>query len=410
MPRTLWADTTSQQAALQAQLNQINIEIQQNQLQLATQQKQRASLERDEAILNSQIKSAQLDIRARSLSIQQIKSDVVSKQQGIASLDTKVAQGEESIAHMMRAANEMDDNFMIELVLGNSLQDFFRDLDDFDAIQKSLAVAFTAFANEKSDLSARKVALEEKQQEQGDLLQVQVAQQASLKDTQAQKQQLITETKGQEALYQKVINAKRQSAADIEAQLFALRDSSKSVSFGSMYSYAKEASARTGVRPALILGILSEESNLGQNVGKCTYQGAMSPTRDIPDYLELMQELGMAPDSQKVSCAQSYGAYGGAMGPAQFIPSTWVTYQSRIAKLSGQNPPNPWDPRTATFATAILMMDNGAAAGTADAERLAALRYLAGWKNASKPAYAFYGNAVMSLAAKFESQIAILGN
>jgi len=98
------------------------------------------------------------------------------------------------------------------------------------------------------------------------------------------------------------------------------------------------------------------------------------------------------------------------MGPAQFIPSTWKQYADRIAQVTGQTPANPWDPRTATFAAAILMDDNGASAQTPAAERLAALRYLAGWKNASKSAYAFYGNEVMSLAAKFQQQIDILGS
>jgi hypothetical protein len=51
------------------------------------------------------------------------------------------------------------------------------------------------------------------------------------------------------------------------------------------------------------------------------------------------------------------------------------------------------------------MKDNGADAQTPAAERLAALRYLAGWKNASKSAYAFYGNDVMALAAKYQGQI-----
>ena len=97
------------------------------------------------------------------------------------------------------------------------------------------------------------------------------------------------------------------------------------------------------------------------------------------------------------------------MGPAQFIPSTWKLYQDRITQATGQTPPNPWDPRTATFAAGILMMDNGADAQTPYAEKLAALRYLAGWKNATKSAYAFYGNDVMELATQFQSQIDILG-
>src|ERR1700722_14844449 len=92
------------------------------------------------------------------------------------------------------------------------------------------------------------------------------------------------------------------------------------------------------------------------------------------------------------------------MGPAQFIPSTWVLYQSRIAQASGQNPPNPWDPRTATFATALYMSDLGADADTAAAEREAALKYLAGsdWQNA---AYAFYGEAVMNYTQQYQAQI-----
>lgn len=409
MPHGLFADTASQQAQLQAQLNQINIEIQQNQLQLSAQQKQRASLERDVSILNSQIQNAQLQIKARALTIAQIKDGISAKQQGINSLDIKVVQGEQSIAQMIRAANQIDNNFTIELVLGNSLTQFFRDLDDFDTIQRSLHNAFTAFAAQRSDLTARKAALEDQQQEQSDLLQLQVVQQGSMKTIEKQKKDLVTAAKGQEANYQKVINTKRQTAAQIEAQLFALRDTTaKNVSFGDMYAYAKEASAKTGVRPAIILGILAEESNLGQNVGTGNWKVDMNPTRDAPVFLQICSQLGLNPDSMPVSKKPWYG-WGGAMGPAQFIPSTWVQYADRIAAITGQNPPNPWNPRTAAFATALLMKDNGADARTPEAERLAALRYLAGWKNASKSAYAFYGDDVMSLAAKFQSQIDVLG-
>jgi membrane-bound lytic murein transglycosylase B len=96
------------------------------------------------------------------------------------------------------------------------------------------------------------------------------------------------------------------------------------------------------------------------------------------------------------------------MGPAQFIPSTWVLYEDRIAGLTGNNPPNPWNPEDAFMAAAILLADNGATDHSYAAERLAALRYLAGWTNAKKPAYAFYGDDVMDLAAKYQQQIDII--
>ena len=96
------------------------------------------------------------------------------------------------------------------------------------------------------------------------------------------------------------------------------------------------------------------------------------------------------------------------MGPAQFIPSTWILYEDRIADLTGSNPPSPWNARDAFIASGVLLKDNGAGKRTRAAERLAALRYLAGWTNATKKAYAFYGDDVMELADKYQAEIDIL--
>ncbi|PCI28887.1 hypothetical protein COB52_03050, partial [Candidatus Kaiserbacteria bacterium] len=46
--------------------------------------------------------------------------------------------------------------------------------------------------------------------------------------------------------------------------------------------------------------------------------------------------------------------------------------------------------------------------GSYFAERLAALRYFAGWRNAKKAAYAFYGDDVMELVEVMQNQIDIL--
>lgn len=404
------ADTISdQQAALQQQLDKINKEIAQNQSELATTQTQRVSLERDVAILDHQIEEAQLEIKQRDLTIATIKNNIKQKESGIASLDSNVAAGESSVAQIIRETNQIDNTPLAARVLGDTLHDYFRELDDFASVNRALASAFTVMAASRQDLAARKAALVSEQQEQSDLLQLQTAQKNSLNAKEQEKKTLVSSAKGQEAAYQNVIAGKKKTASEIQAALFALRDGSKQVNFGDIYSYAKQASTKTGVRPAVILAILSEETNLGQNIGSCSYHEAMHPTRDVPVFLQLMKQLGLDPEAQKVSCKPSYG-WGGAMGPAQFIPSTWIQYQDRIAAITSQNPPNPYDPRTAVFATAILMADNGADAGTPAAEKLAALRYFAGWKNASNPSYAFYGNDVMALALKFQNDINVVGS
>ncbi len=237
--------------------------------------------------------------------------------------------------------------------------------------------------------------------------QIQELQKQAIERDEAQKQEILSVTRGQEKAYQDLIADREKSAAEIRAALFALRDTS-AIPFGDALAFAKQASAQTGVRPALILGIIAEESNLGENVGTGNWRDDMHPTRDQPIFEQITKELGLDPDSMPVSKKPWYG-WGGAMGPAQFIPSTWILYKDRIAQITGQNPPNPWDARTAIFASALLMMDNGADAGGYPAERLAALRYFAGWANASKAAYAFYGDEVMELADKFQRQIDIIG-
>ena len=49
----------------------------------------------------------------------------------------------------------------------------------------------------------------------------------------------------------------------------------------------------------------------------------MHPNRDRPVFAVIAQTLGFNPDDLPVSRKPWYG-WGGAMGPAQFIPSTWA--------------------------------------------------------------------------------------
>jgi membrane-bound lytic murein transglycosylase B len=416
--------TPEERSALERQLQDVQAEIQQNQTQLAEQQRKRSSLERDLAILDSKITAAQLAIKQRTLTIQGLKNGIADKTRGIRTLDSKVAQGEDALAEILRQTREIDDLSIVELALGNSLSELFGEIDDFESLRRALDESFTEMAVARSDLSARKQALESQQLEEQQLLQIQELQRGALKKIEQEKQELIAAAKGQEAVYQRVIADRQRTAAEIQSALFDL-NGAEATSFGQMYVYATEASAVTGVRPALILAILRQETNLGRNVGQCLltnqpnkgdgkgvntgriFSKVMKPTRDVDPFMNITQKLGINPFAQVVSCPQS-GGYGGAMGPAQFIPSTWMLYEGRIAKATGQEPANPWDPRTATFATALLMKDNGADNGTRATERLASLRYFAGWSNASKPSWAFYGDSVMEFADDYQRDIEVL--
>lgn len=408
IPLSLRAETLEERRArLQQQLASIESDIDQKRGVLSQKQSERKSLERDISILTNKIDIAKSQIKARDIALSKIADDISEKESAIADVDDRITINESSLAELLRRTRELDDRSLVAVALSESVSAVFEDVDRYEAIRSALRDSFEKLNGLRSDLSMRKAVLEDKKGEEEELKRAQVVEKQAIERREKEKKTILTETKGQEKAYQKIIADQEKQAAAIRAALFDLRDSS-AISFGTALKYAQEASAITGVRPALILGILREETNLGQNIGKGNWRVDMKSPRDTEPFTLICAELGLDPDKMPVSKKPSYG-WGGAMGPAQFIPSTWILYKKRIAEVTGQNPPNPWDARTAIFATALLMKDNGAAAGDRASERLAALRYLAGWNNANKRAYAFYGDDVMEFADEYQKQIDILG-
>ena len=414
---------TERRARLEQELASIERDISEKRGVLSEKQKERQSLERDIAILDDQIAVAQKQIKHRDLSIARIRDDITDKRVAIVEVDKKVARSEQSLAQIIRRTREIDDVSFAELILSGSITELFEDIDSFERLQEDLGKSFDEMATLRSDLSTRKEVLEEKRTEEEQLRTIQVLEKKAIEQKEKEKQGILTVTKGVEKSYQQLIAEREKQASAIRAALFDLRDSA-AIPFGTAYQYAKDASRATGVRPAVILAVLRQETNLGENVGQCLltnspnkgdgkgkntgrfFAKVMKPDRDVDPFLAITAELGIDPFAQVVSCPQSVG-YGGAMGPAQFIPSTWVLYKERLAGLTGHNPPNPWSARTAIFATALLMADNGADGGTRASERIAALKYFAGG-NWNKKSFAFYGDSVMSFADKYQLDIDIL--
>ncbi len=214
--------------------------------------------------------------------------------------------------------------------------------------------------------------------------------------------------------------AERQAAANkIREALFPLRDAG-AIPFGTALQYAEAASAKTGVRAAFILGILQQESNLGANVGSCVisnlssgetkgvntgrvFSNGIHPTRDLPLLQSILKNLGRDPLTTRVSCPiVGIAGYGGAMGPAQFIPSTWNGILSSLVANTGKSNPDPWNPADAIMASATLLKGLGAAGGTSEAERNAACKYYSGRVCSSASHIAAYGNQVMAKATNIK--------
>ncbi|MEK7505644.1 MAG: lytic murein transglycosylase, partial [Patescibacteria group bacterium] len=319
----------------------------------------------------------------------------------------KLDKEKDSLSQILRKSNEMDSFSLPEIILsGQSFSEFFADVTPFTRLKEELQESFAEITDTRTATEVAKTALEDQRSEEMELRKIQTLQKHKLDEEEKKKQDILKASKGEESRYQKILEQTQQSATAIRAALFNLQGT-EAIPFDKAYQYAKEVESRLGVRAAFLLGIIAEESNLGKNVGTGNWRKDMKAPRDTEPFLDITRRLGLDPDKMLVSKKPYYG-WGGAMGPAQFIPSTWVLYEDRIASLSGHNPPNPWNAYDSFIAAGILLKDNGAGKGTRAAERLAALRYLAGWKNATKVAYAFYGDEVMELADYYQQQINIL--
>jgi membrane-bound lytic murein transglycosylase B len=93
------------------------------------------------------------------------------------------------------------------------------------------------------------------------------------------------------------------------------------------------------------------------------------------------------------------------MGPAQFIPSTWMLYRSRLQAITG-NPADPWNINDAFMAAALYVSDYGAKKQNYDSEWKAAMIYFSGSTNTK---YRFYGDNVIAIEKGYEDDIALIG-
>lgn len=409
-------------AELEQILKACEIEIKAQEAVLNGQKNQSASLTRDISILRGRIDAAKKKVNQKDVEIKKIGKDIKNKTETIASLNSDIDKGKESLGQLIRKTNEMDKITFAHAMLGaDSISDFYADVDTFSSVKRSVSNSVEQIKSVRERTEGVKKELEVKQDEEMDAKAEIEKQKALVEANEKEQKTLLSISKNKEAEYAEVLKDRQAKAAKIRAELFRFRGAGP-IPFGEAYDYAKVAGAKSGVRPAYILAILKQESNLGANVGTCNRIGDARTWKDIMPgptsgswrddqsaFIRITDRLGIKPEGQPLSCPLAIGGWGGAMGPSQFIPTTWEAYDQRIESALGVSVANPWNPAHAITATALYVADLGAGAKTYTAERDAACKYYSG-RGCAAPGVtnAFYGNAVMEHAKVIQANIDIL--
>ena len=399
---------------LQQQLDEIEKQIANYEAQLKTISGQKNTLQNKIKQLQSQQSVLNLQIKATNLKITDLDNQLNQTQAYIDENMARIKQYQSQMADIIRAINEYDSYPLVyTIITRDNLSEAFDEIERRSQVFSGLTDVLNKVQDTKNQLDQQAQVLSDQQDEAKNLLSVKVLQQQKLTGSVNEQSTLLQQTKGVEKNYQAALTDSKKRATEIRTRLYQLLGVSTQITFGEAVKIAQWASEQTGVRTAFLLAILTQESNLGKNVGTCNRPGdppekswrvIMKPSRDQEPFLQITSELGMDPDITPVSCPMrdSKGnqiGWGGAMGPAQFIPSTWMGYKARIEAITGTTA-NPWDIRDAFIAAAIKLKNDGA--GTVSGEWAAAMRYFSGSTNTK---YRFYGDNVVAMANQYQADI-----
>ncbi|HEB13702.1 MAG TPA: hypothetical protein ENI13_01845 [candidate division CPR3 bacterium] len=313
--------------SLEQELERLEREIQEYEDNIEITQQQKKSLQNEIYILQNKIRKLDLQIYQSNRLINDLRVQIDDTAESIIKTQEDIADIRLQLGKILQRIYEEDRKTKLEVLLvGDQLSDFFDNLMALQAInEKNKDLLFDIEALYEY-LGGQKQALESEKVDEEYLVKISLLQKEESKSAQSQSENLLEVTKGKESEYQKLLSDKKKQAAEIRSRIFELIGVPEAPTFGEALDIANVVSSQTGIRPAFLLAVLTQESNLGKNVGRCylknTSNGSgvvvatgiarsrvMKPSRDIQPFLQITEELGRDPLNTAVSCPLSYG-YG----------------------------------------------------------------------------------------------------
>lgn len=392
---------------------------------VSEKQAEKKTLQNEIYVLRNKISKLDNEIYKSNLMIKDLSIQIDDTENSIGDKEQKIVEAKIRLAELLRLIEEQDRISLLEIMLAEEqLSDFFDEMAALEALSLKNQELLADIKELKGHLEVEKDNLAGEKQDYEYTIAASEIQKQRSQSLKSDQEWLLERTKGQEELYQEYLQETEEKATEIRKKIFQLAQvtEEEAPSYEEAYQLAKYVEGVTGVRAALILGLLQVESAIGKNVGQCNCQGRsycahpeigwedVMRSNQYDAFKEIVEELGLEIDSTPVSCSVSGGKvqWGGAMGPAQFIPTTWQIYKPKIEAITGELA-NPWRVRDAFLAAGLYLKDFGAASQILQKEIGAVTAYLCGTSymtsRCQQAGGYWYRSSVMENASQWEDWI-----
>ncbi len=378
--------------------------------------KEKGAIQTEIYLLKDKIKKIQLKINQHQALLGKLISEIRETEDSIGKIDLEIKNSKENLKRILREIYKEDQKSTLEILLsGETLSDYFTHLSNLRLLNLENQRIIKKIRNAQSLLEKQEKILEQDRRAVEEIIKIQILRKREEEETKKEKDYLLQLTlKEYKKLKKEKMEIKeeaekvKEKAKEIRARLFKLVGVRKVPKYEEALEVAKRVEEITGIRAAFLLGILTQESRLGRNVGQCylrdfkTGKGVkiingkeipwprvMKPSW-IPLFLEITNRLNLDPKKTPISCwipacANKYRVYwqkkyvtvtskgdivchckgcvpygwGGAMGPAQLMPFNWVgsdKYKHKIETIT-KKPADPWDFFDASLGAALHLKD-----------------------------------------------------
>jgi membrane-bound lytic murein transglycosylase B len=356
------------------------------QAKLAELSRKKQEIEKQESGINWYLSNLNYEIQQINSQVITIEEKLDNINKDLEEIDKLIKNKQLILSATIRKVYEYDSSLYFSILIGGGkISDFAEVISDIEAIQKTLNYSLKQIIQAKENLKQKKQELLEQKKIQ-ELARLELS---SKKDQQeyllSQLKEVKTPIEKEMARLNSEIRVLKNSMAMIQ-QYLSIWLIGERPTWAQIFSAVNNASSNTGVRPALLLAVLEIESRYGTGLGVagkyeeyCDWGWGGKTNLEV--LLEICKKYGYDPAKVPMSSAC-------AVGPAQFVPLTWVGYMGYK---------NPWNLFDAVLGMAVYLKANGAASGN---EEGAVYRY-----NHSQS----YVDSVMSRAQTWQSVINVCG-